>query len=418
MARRFIHVAALASGLAALALAATVARPVEGRTAPRARDEAAIRDHDIAFYRARVGGDPRGATARAQLARLSLQRARQTGDHADLVRAEEAARRSVQLRGDRNGAGFAILASSLMGQHRFGEALGVAERLVALDGGSTAGRAMLGEIQLELGRYDEAARTFGTLAMHRFDPVVAPRYARWEELRGRPESARQLLRKARDAVRKLHGTPAEQLAWFQLRLGDLALRHGRFDEAGAELKAGLAAAPEDYQLLGAMARLELARERPGAAAAYGERAVARVLDPMTLGVLYDAHVASGDSASAEQYGKAMELAVLAQPGSMHRAWGMFLLDHGRAADTVLARAQAEILSRQDIYGWDLLAWALHHAGRDAEARQAMTRALALGTRDAGLHGHAGAISLALGDSAAAGRHFGEARAINPRWRAP
>jgi tetratricopeptide (TPR) repeat protein len=297
---RLIHAAGLGSGFAALALAAAVARPSDGPSVPRVRSEAETRDLDIEFYRARAGRDPHGAADRAQLARLYLARARETGDYGDLVRAEETARGSLKLRRDRNGPAFAILASSLMGQHRFPEALEVAERLVALDSGSTAARATLGEIQLELGRYTEAARTFGTVAMRRSDPAVAPRYALWEELRGHPEAARRLLREARDAARRLHGAPAEQLAWFQLRLGDLALRYGRLDEAQAELGAGLEGAPGDYRLLGAMARLELARGRPRAAMAYGERAVARVLDPVTLGTLYDAHVAAGDPDGAEQ----------------------------------------------------------------------------------------------------------------------
>lgn len=415
MGKPAFHLLAAAMAIAGLAVAATVARSSDERTPPRALAEAEIRDRDIVFYRARVERDPYGATDRAQLARLYLQRARERGDHADLVRAEEIARRSLRLRRARNGAAFAVLASSLLAQHRFVEALEVAERLVTLDSTSVGAHAMLGEIQLELGRYDAAARSFGTVATRRADPAVAPRYARWEELRGRPENARRLLRLARDAVRRLHATPAEQLAWFQLRLGDLAMRHGRLNEAARELEGGLAASPDDYRLLGAMARLELIRGRPDRAIAYGERAIARVLDPAALGTLHDAHVAAGDRASAEQYSRAMAVAVLSQPGPLHRAWSMFLLEHGRELNTVLARAEEEIAARRDLYGWDLLAWALFHAGRHAEAREAMTQALALGTRDASLHYHAGMIALSLGDSSGARGHLEQALAINPHW---
>ena len=67
------------------------------------------------------------------------------------------------------------------------------------------------------------------------------------------------------------------------------------------------------------------------------------------------------------------------------------------------KAREEIAARQDIYGWDLLAWALHQNGRDGEAAPAMARALALGTRDAMLFYHAGMIERALGDRDAARR---------------
>ena len=46
------------------------------------------------------------------------------------------------------------------------------------------------------------------------------------------------------------------------------------------------------------------------------------------------------------------------------------------------RCGDELRTRRDIYGYDLLAWALHKSGRDAEARAPMRQALALGTRDA------------------------------------
>lgn len=415
MGSRTLHLIGAATGICALAVAAAISRPTSGRASPVIRSESEIRDLDIEFYRGRVERDRYGASDRAHLALLYLNRARELGDHADLLRSEEMARHSLSLRHGRNGAAFAVLTSSLLAQHRFVEARQAAERMVALDSSSSGARGMLAETQLELGSYDEAARNFGMLAMRRADPAVAPRYARWEELKGRPKEARRLLRDARDVARVTHAMPAGQLAWFQLRLGDLALRFGRLDEAESELLAGLAAAPTDYRLLGALARLELVRGRAGRAIEYGERAVARVLDPGTLGILHDAHVARGDTAAAGQYARAMAIAVLNQPAPLHRAWSMFLLDHGRAVDTVLARAREEIATRRDVYGWDLLAWALHRAGHHVEARVAMRQALAQGTRDATLEYHAGMIGLALGDSAEARRHLERALAINPYW---
>ncbi|HEU5169086.1 MAG TPA: hypothetical protein VFU46_01040 [Gemmatimonadales bacterium] len=61
---------------------------------------------------------------------------------------------------------------------------------------------------------------------------------------------------------------------------------------------------------------------------------------------------------------------------------------------MLARAEAELRERHDIYGWDVYAWALHEAGRHDEAERAMMRALAPGTRDPQLAAHARAIAAA------------------------
>lgn len=409
---------------AATALALTGAAGVvtaagsSGRTrepAAEAPSASRIRDLDIAFYQARVARDPRSARDFTQLAGLYLQRSRETADNEDLVRAEETARHSLALRRGRNEEAFGVLASSLLAQHRFAEALEVARRLLDADSTSVAARGLVAETELELGRYDEAGRLFGMLATYRADLGVAPRLARWEELRGRPVEARRLLRQARDEARRRHGVPREQIAWFHLRLGDLALRAGQLDEAERELEGGLRILPADHRLLGTRARLEAVRHEWRRAADAGEQAVARALDPATLGLLHDAYVALGDTAKAGEYYRAMALSVLHQPGPYHRAWSLFLLDHDREVPRVLANVETELRTRRDVYGYDLLAWALHQAGRDAEALAPMRQALALGTRDAMLYYHAGTIALAAGDTASARARLETALAINPYW---
>ncbi len=403
-------------GLVLWAAAVSAGRPDPARLATRPKlSEAQIRDLDIEFYQKRVERDSLSARDFTQLAGLYLQRARETADNQDLMRAEQIARHSLQLRTNRNGAAFGILASSLLAQHHFSEALQAAQQLVQYDSSSISARGLLGETQLELGRYDEARRSLGALASYRRDLSVAPRIARWEELQGHPEAARRLLREARDEAARQHGIPREQLAWFYLRLGDLALRNGHAREAERELRAGLKIAASDYRLLGTMARLEAVQHHWENSIRYGEEAIAQALDPATLGLLGDAYAALGDRTKSQGYHHAMEVTVLHQPGPFHRAWSLFLLDHGREVPAVLAKVSAEIETRRDIYGYDLLAWALHRSGRDAEARAPMMRALALGTKDAMLFYHAGMIEHALGDEPAAQRNLALALSTNPIW---
>jgi tetratricopeptide (TPR) repeat protein len=302
-----------------------------------------------------------------------------------------------------------------MGQHRFAEAHDAALELLRTDSTSVPARGMVAEAAMELGRYDEAGRLFGMLETYQADLGTAPRLARWAELRGRPDGARRLLRQALDDATHRHGMPREQLAWFHLRLGDLALRTGHLSEAQHELDAGLAILPGDYRLLGTLARLEAVRHRWRPAVEAGELAVSHALDPATLGLLSDAWDALGDSSRANEYDRAMALSVLRQPGAYHRAWSLHLLDHGRDVAAVLGNVRHELETRRDIYGYDLLAWALHGSGRDHEALAPMARALALGTQDAMLYYHAGMIELATADTAAARSHLERALAINPSW---
>jgi tetratricopeptide (TPR) repeat protein len=374
---------------------------------------AQLLDSNIVFYEGVAKRDPTGGMALGQLALFYMRRARATGDYQDVLRSEAAARKSLENRDTHNTRARQALAASLLSEHRFGDALGIAQDLSDRDASNAAFRASLGEIQMELGHYDDARASFASVAGNTNDLSVAPRLARWAELQGHPDSAYRLMNVSLLAVLGRRDVPAEHKAWFWLRMGDLQFRRGRIGEAASDYQRGLSAHADDYRLLSAMAKLEGARREWHKAIEYGERSVAASFDPATLGVMSDAYAALGDSAKANEYAHAMEIAVSKQATAYHRAWSLFLLDHGRRVDEVLAKAQEELETRHDIYGYDVLAWALHASGRDREAREAMSHALALGTQDAMLFYHAAVIDRALGKRDIAAKELEHARTLNP-----
>jgi tetratricopeptide (TPR) repeat protein len=371
---------------------------------------------DVAFFEARVRRDPESATDRTRLAALYMQRARETSDEQDYLRAEQTARASLALRMQRNGSASTVLASALLAQHRFVEARDVAGQLVVREPDVDAYRALLAETCLELGEYAAAREAFDAISpAGRRSLAVAPRLARWAEIRGDTTAAREIMRDAVQTAVKQRDMPREQAAWFHLRLADLYARQGRERGAEREIREGLRLDPADHRLLAAMARLAAARHDWAATISYGDSAIAIVLDPATLGVVSDAYAALGDAAKSAEYVAAMEAAVGQQTGTYHRAWSLFLLDHGRRIPEVLAAAQAELAGRRDINGYDLLAWALYKSGRAGEARAPMAAALAQGTQDAMLMYHAGMIARAAGDSDTARHYLERALAIAPAF---
>ncbi|MBI1966783.1 MAG: tetratricopeptide repeat protein [Gemmatimonadetes bacterium] len=384
---------------AAVGASRAAERSARERAAARVDAERQAREADIAFYRERVARDPIGAADRTQLAALHLQRARETGNYQDVLRAEELARQSLALRTGHNAKSYSLLAAALLAQHRFADALEIGRALHHWDPQATSFHAQLAEIELELGNYDAAQAAFDSLWPRRRELAVAPRLARWAEIQGRTQLARRLLDEALTEALARTELPREQLAWYYWRAGDLALRTGRLDEARFAFDQGLEVFPGDYRLLVALAKLEAAQGHWHRAIDYGEQAIATVADPATLGLLSDAHATLGDADHAAQYARAMELSVTAQPGQWHRAWSLFLLDHDRRVPEVLAKVQDELQTRRDVYGYDLLAWALHKGGRDAEAWEAMARALSQGTRDPQLLDHAREIARSLSHSA-------------------
>jgi tetratricopeptide (TPR) repeat protein len=378
--------------------------------------EAAIRDSDIAFYERRARRDPTGAMDLARAAALYLQRARETGRYDDVLRAEADARQSLRNRDVHNASASQVLASALVSEHRFAEALEVQRGLSESDPTQLSFRAALGEIEFELGRYDDARATFDTLRGHKRELSVTSRLARWEEIEGRTADARHLLHLALDEAARRPDLPSEQVAWFWLRLGDLELRAGRPDVAAYAYAKGLTAHPGDYRVLAAESHLDAVRHDWHGAIDAGERAIMTNLDPATLGTISDAFGALGDSTQAAEYARVMEVSVSKQPGAYHRAWSLFLLDHGRRVSEVLVKARAELETRQDIYGYDVLAWALYKSGRTAEAETAMARALSQGTQDGMLFYHAGMIARAAGHPALARSYLERALQVNPYFQ--
>jgi tetratricopeptide (TPR) repeat protein len=392
--------------------------PSAARAAPGAHavmSEVSRRDTQIRVWTTALRQDPSSAIALTQLSGLYVQRARETGDDQNYTQAEQYARRSLALRVNRNGPAFVTLAAALVGQHRFQEAEQVATELVAFDPEVPQYRAQLGEIQMELGHYAAARQSFDSLYKVRTHLSIAPRLARWAEMNGNTAYARKLLSEALTEARARRNLPKEQLAWFYLRLGDIDMRNGRLRGAREMFGKGMQIEPADYRLLDAMAHLEAIEGNPKKAIEYGERGIATRLDPATLGTIGDAYATLGDSDRADEHFRTMEVAVSGQPGAYHRAWSLFLLDHNRRIPEVLANVQAEIETRKDIYGFDLLAWALHKAGRHAEARLAMNEARRLGTRDAMLFYHAGMIERSLGYAGRAQYFLAEALQVNPRF---
>ena len=395
---RFRPVGVVVAALALVASVAAAVRTTAAKVPVQRYDivaERAMHDADITFFQQRVLRDPTGAIDHLHLAALYLQRARERAAPADLGRAEAEARTSLANRQAHNSEAWHTLALAQIGQHKFLDARESAESLLAVDPAATGPRSLLGEIDLELGRYPEADTIFTALDRNSAEPPVLARVARWASLRGKSEHARNLLMKARETVHHRAGTPAEQLAWYDLRLGELALTMAELGEAGDRFELARSIAPDDPRILLALSRLALAKHDGAKALSWATAAMNAGEDPLAFALASDANVLLAHPDDADRMFRAFETAITAAPPSAwHRQWRLELLDRARQVDAVLVQARAELLTRPDVYGWDQYAWALHRAGRDAEARTAMQNALQWNTQDERLAAHARALGVA------------------------
>ncbi len=396
---RWVGLGAVLVTVGALSLTRTsrVSASAAPAGAPRSTgfSERSERDVQIRVWHEALDADPTSALVTGQLAALHLQRAREGGGWDDYIKAEAFARQSLGKRTHRNLATASTLVSILLAQHRFTEARVIAEQLVRDDPDTPQYRATLAEVAMELGDDAAADSLFGSVWADRSVLTIAPRLARWLELHNHIPEARALLIAARDDALARREIARETQAWFHLRVGDLELRRGRNEAAAEAFEAGLAIEPDDPRLLAAMARHAAALGEWRRVIEWGERAIGVQLDPATLGLVGDAYEALGQTRKADEYFRTLEVAVSLQPGAYHRAWSLYLLDHGLQVAEVLQKAQDELRERKDVYGYDIVAWALHKSGRHADAQVAMRQALRLGTTDPLLMRHARSVGVTM-----------------------
>ena len=390
----------------------TQAEPPAIGTAIGAADTADT-DRRIAFWLERIRSNPSSDQQYQYLGELYAQKGRETGDVTQYALAEEAFRRALQLFPGNNGA-RAGLARNLVTLHDWKEAISHGRALLQSDLRALGAVAVIGDASLEIGDIDTAEAAFQTLRQKQDAPAVTIRLARLAFLRGNTDEAIRLADEAATASAGLNAS-AEEQAFHLYVAGEY--RWTRGDLAGAEqqYEASLRAFPGYYLALAGRGRVAFARGDLDAAIGFYRAAVAIIPRPELLAYLGDLYAAKGDSAAAETQYQAVDfIGTLRdrQAQVYNRELALFQATHHRDVEKAVGLAQAELVDRRDIYGFDAAAWTLYAAGRAADALRPAQQALALGTKDPRLLHHLGMIELALGQTAEAREHLAAALALN------
>jgi tetratricopeptide (TPR) repeat protein len=341
------------------------------------------------------------------------QRAHETGDPGYYPKSEAALARALEL-DDRDHLAYSGLGSLALARHDFALALELGRKALELSPVTARHHGVIGDAQVELGRYRAAFRSFD--AMNRLRPNVSS-YARvsyGRELIGDTGGAIEAMRLAIDAA----AGAREATAWAHVQLGKLYLNHGRHAAAEREFRVANAVYPRYAYGLDALASALAARGKLGAAIA-AERAAVE-LDPLPqyVAALGDLYAASGRPAQARrQYALigAIEKLLRANGVAVDLELALFQADHAVRLPQALELAYAARLERPSIDGDDVLAWALARNGHCREALPYSRRALRLGTQDAVKFFHRGMIERCLGDRAEARAWFRRALTLNPRF---
>jgi len=276
---------------------------------------------------------------------------------------------------------------------------------------------ILGDAQLEVGRYAEAKRTYQRMIALDEGLYALSRRAGLRSVRGDVEGAVADLERAIEDG-KATGRPAESVAWVQWQLATEHWNVGRLDAAEAGYQAALATYPGYHRALAGLAHVRAAQGRGDEAVALYRRAIEVVPQPDYVAALGDLLSRTGRHEEARRQYELVEyigrLSALNQ-ALYNRELASFYLDHDTQLDAALALARRELEIRRDVYAHDLLAWALYKNGQPDAAREAMAEALREGTRDARLFFHAGMIERTLGNATGAARYLRLALDTNPHF---
>ncbi|HZF49293.1 MAG TPA: tetratricopeptide repeat protein [Polyangiaceae bacterium] len=404
-----------ASSTSATSTAAQVAGPSDDSPLGRARALALAKpggstpiDREIDLLQRRVEKAPKAVDLWILLGRAWVRKARESADPGFYLNASACADIVLGAReGDRLALDLRGLV--LVNEHKFADARDLAEQILAKDPDDVMALGTLSDALLEMGRFEEAA----TAAQKMMDlkpnlpSFSRASYIRW--LRGDIEGAKVAIRRAIDARDPNEPEPG---AWALVQAAMIFWHLGDYDGADAGFEKALRVFSDYPPALVGKGRVALAK---GDAAKAAELlAISYQKSPLveTAWLLADAREAAGDAKGAEEArAKVVKTGRQTDP----RTLAQFYATKGVEAAEAIKLAEEELKVRADIYTEDALAWALYRAGKFAEARAASDKAIRLGTKDARLLYHAGAIRIAQGEKAAGEKLVLEALKLNPKF---
>ena len=374
-------------------------------------------DAKIAFWQTRISANARDDIAWTYLGDLFEIKGRQTGDVTNYISARDAYATALDIAPGSAAAaiGAARICSTL---HDFACAQSLATQVLEADPYATGALAILFDASLEMGQLDVAEQALTLLMERSQTPAVLGREARLAFVGGDTARALELTNQAvLDATNA--GDPASSVAFYQFAHAEYALLAGDLDAAQTGYEASLTVLPGYPLALFGEGRVAYARGDIDRAIALVEAATAALPRPDMVAYLGDLYAVAGrpDDANAQYDTVEFIHGLAADDGAAvyDREYVGFLADHSRDTATAVGLATAELEARQDVYGYDALAWALHSAGDNANALVNARLALASGTQDARLLIHAGLIELANGLTADGQAHIRAGLALNPSF---
>ena len=369
-------------------------------------------DQTITNLQARLRTLPTDWQSWASLGLAYVQQARVTADPSYYPKAQGVLQHSLGLERNDNFAAMVGMAALAAARHDFSGALRWGEHAKSINPYNANVYGVIGDAQVELGRYHEAFRTFQKMVDTQPGVSSYARVSYARELMGDVPGAIQAMVAARDIA----GTPADT-AWACYQLGELYFNQGDLSKARAAYLRGTDVDAEYVPPFAGLAKVAWAEGHLQQAIAGYTDVVSRYPSPEYVIALGDLYTAAGQpDQAAQQYGLVRVEEQLFRSNGVNIDLELALFDaaHGDPAGALTA-ARDEWAKRHSVLVADAYGWALYANGRYAEAAVYARKAMALGYHNALFAFHAGMIQLKLGHTAGARRLLAQAVHTNPHF---
>ncbi len=358
-------------------------------------------DELVGYWESRAATAPDDVIVLTRLGQAQMTFASEVGDLAYYELAETSFRAALQHNPSSDGA-LLGLAGAVSAQHGFVEAQTILDTDSFSPSLNETVLTSRGDAALELGDVQLAGALYSqVVALTPGEPAINSRLARLAYLQGDTDRAVELATGALRSVGTLDLRAADAaFYWFQL--ANYQWRSGDTSSALTNLDNALSIFPDHLGSLELYGRVLVSEARYEEAISAFEALVMGGGAADLHGELEKLYTATGQfDAAAEQ--NELGRAAASEQIDLFVAERRHLVDFYSSHDPAVALelARLDFADRQDIYSHDALAWALHLNGFSEEAAAHADAGLALGTREAKLHYHAGMIALSNGDTALA-----------------
>ena len=357
-----------------------------------------------------IAADPKRVSSYVSLSQTYLQKIRETADASYYQKINELMDQAEMI--DAKDANIqSMRASVMLGRHKFKQAHTFAMAAIALAPDSNINYGLLGDAQVELGQYKEAAASFQKMVNLRPDYSSYIRIAYIRELYGDTNGAREALQSAIE----FGSSFKESIAFAYVEMGKLEMR----DDTAKALRDFEYAQvlvpdyPPASEGLGKVVYFEGDNKK---AETYFKRAFTKLAIVQYATDLGDLYTREGDTTKAKQYYALAELAFKTSVQSgvdTDLEESLFLSDHDIDLARALVQARRAYVDRPSVYAADYLSWALYKNGQVEEAKKYTKEALRLGEVDPLILFHQGLIAIKNDDKVTGQKYLSLALKINP-----